>query len=104
MSYSWREGLSAADISRPSLSVSPRHAVLARLFCDLYRDSITEDIYDADLAELSFSLWYSGDHIGIGAGGFSDKLAVLVETMLQRLVEFKVDEARFAGIADDVRS
>ena len=74
--------------------------MLAQLFCDLFRDSTTEDTYDADLAELSFQLWYAGDWIGIGAGGFSDKLAVLTETMLQRLMRFEVDEGRFEGVVD----
>lgn len=91
------------DIRRPQLNATPRNAVLAQLFCDLFRDSITEDTYDADLAELSFNLWYAGDWIGIGAAGFSDKLAVLTETMLQRLMEFEVDDGRFDSIVDDVR-
>ena len=84
------------------MNSTPRNAVLARVFCDLFRDSITEDIYDADLAELSFNLGYAGEAIGISAGGFSDKLAVLLETMLTRLAAFEVDETRWIGVIDDV--
>ena len=54
------------------------------------------------MAELSFSLWYGGESIGIGAGGFSDKLAVLLQAMLERFVAFKVDPGRFADVVDDV--
>ena len=94
----------ADGIASPLLNASPRNSVLARLFCDLFRDSITEETYDADLAELSFSLWYAGDWIGVGAAGFSDKLAVLTETMLKKLMAFEMDEGRFTGVVDEVRS
>ncbi|WVQ66403.1 uncharacterized protein L199_004583 [Kwoniella botswanensis] len=87
----------------PILQTTPRNAVLSRLFCDLFSDSITEDVYDADLAELSFSLWNEHQWIGISAGGFSDKLAVLTETMLKKLKEFKVDEGRFREIVEATR-
>ncbi|KAK8849760.1 hypothetical protein IAR55_005095 [Kwoniella newhampshirensis] len=87
----------------PILNVTPRNAVLSRLFCDLFTDSITEDVYDADLAELSFSLWNSHEGISVSAGGFSDKLAVLTETMLKKFVNFEVDEGRFQEIAEATR-
>lgn len=87
---------------RPLFDVTPRNAVLARMLCELFTDATTEDVYDASLAELSFSLNYAGDYISISAGGFSDKLAVLTETMLKKLVAFEVDEDRFAKIVDQV--
>lgn len=86
----------------PILNVTPRNAVLSRLFCDLFSDSITEDVYDADLAELSFNLWNTSHWIQISAGGFSDKLAVLTEKMLEKFVNYKVDEARFQEVAEAV--
>lgn len=86
----------------PILNVTPRNAVLSRLFCDLFSDSITEDVYDADLAELNFNLWNTSHWIQISAGGFSDKLAVLTEKMLEKFVNYKVDEARFQEVAEAV--
>lgn len=86
----------------PILNNTPRNAVLGRVLCDMFRDSITEDTYDADMAELSFSLYYGGETIGVAAGGFSDKLAVLLQTMLERFASFKVDPKRFPEIVDDV--
>lgn len=83
---------------------TPRNAVLARIFCDLYRDSITEDVYDADLAELSYHLYYAGESIAISAGGFSDRLAVLLETMLVKLAKFDVDMDRWGGVVEEVRT
>lgn len=91
-----------AKFARPLLDVTPRNAVLSKLFCELYSDAITEDVYDASLAELSFHLFYSGEYICIAAGGFSDKLEVLTETMLQKLKDYKVDPERFAKLSDTV--
>jgi insulysin len=84
------------------LDTTPRNAALSKLFCELYSDSITEDVYDASLAELSFNLFYAGEHICVAAGGFNDKLAVLTETMLDKLKKYKVDPERFAKISDTV--
>jgi insulysin len=88
--------------SRPILDTSPRNAALSKLFCELYSDSITEDVYDASLAELSFNLFYGGEYICVAAGGFSDKLPVLTETMLDKLKKYKVDPERFAKISESV--
>ena len=68
----------------------------------MFSDSITEDIYAAGLAELSFSLGYAGEAIIVAAAGFSDKLAVLTETMLKRLMRFEINEERFTDVVDEV--
>ncbi|WVO15036.1 hypothetical protein L204_102679 [Cryptococcus depauperatus] len=87
----------------PILNSTPRNAVLSRLFCDLFSDAITEDVYDADLAELSFHLYSTHNWIQISACGFSDKLSVLTEKMLEKFVNYKVDESRFQEIAEALR-
>lgn len=83
------------ELHSPLMDVTPRNAVLTRLLCDTFSDSITEDVYDAELAELSFHLWYSGDSISMLVGGFSDKLPLLTETMVSKLVNLKVNPERF---------
>ena len=69
----------------------------------MFSDAVTEEVYNADLAELSFRLYSGNEWIGIMARGFSDKLAVLTETMLGKLMEFQVDEDRFKEVVDQVR-
>lgn len=83
------------ELRSPLMEATPRTAVLTRLLCDAFTDSITEDIYDAELAELSFHLWYSGDAISMLVGGFSDKLPLLTETMVGKLMALKVNPERF---------
>ncbi|KAL7425090.1 metalloprotease [Cryptotrichosporon argae] len=87
----------------PLLDHTPRAAVLSRVFCDLFEDSITEDVYDASLAELGFSIWYRPDGISITARGFSDKLEMLTEQMLRKLVAHKVDRERFGKIVEQTK-
>lgn len=90
--------------SSPLLDVTPRQATLARLYCDLFRDSITEEVYDAELAGLQYSLEYAGDSITVGSVGYNDKLPRLTEKMLGMMKEFKVDAERFAIMKDQVRT
>jgi len=69
----------------------------------MFSDAITEESYDASLAELDFHLQFNGEAIQISASGFSDKLSVLTETMLQKLMEFNIDEERFEKIKDSIK-
>lgn len=88
------------DLQSPLLDVTPRNAVLGRLLCDMFSDSITEEIYDAELAELSFGMWYAGDAICVNVGGFTDKLALLLEKMLRKFMDFEIDAERFDKVVD----
>lgn len=91
------------EVQSPLLEATPRTAVLGRLMCELFYDSVTEDIYDAELAELNFALWYGGNSFNLAVTGFSDKQSVLLEAMLKKLIEFEVDPERFDKIVDRVR-
>ena len=82
--------------------MTPRQATLARLYCDLFRDSITEEVYDAELAGLQYSLEYAGDSITVGSVGYNDKLPMLTEKMVTMMKAFQVDPERFAIIKDQV--
>ncbi|KAL1412548.1 metalloprotease [Vanrija albida] len=91
------------ELQSPLLYVSPRTAVLGRLLCDLFVDATTEDVYDASLADLTFDLYYTGDSISISAGGYTDKLALMTETMLNKFVDFEIDPIRFEKVVDQVK-
>ncbi|WVO12724.1 hypothetical protein L204_100332 [Cryptococcus depauperatus] len=87
----------------PILKATPRNSVLSVLLCELFMDSITEDIYDASMAMLNFHLTVNNDRIDISASGFTDKLAELTEAMMRKFVEFKIDSKRFENIVEDRR-
>lgn len=90
-------------LASPILNSTPRNQVLTTLLCEVFSDAITEDIYDAEMAELRFGAYAAGDSIGITSRGFTDKMGVLVETMLGKFVKLEVNEERFKEIVDQVR-
>jgi insulysin len=96
--------LTLSPHSSPLLQVLPRNTVLARLFVDLFRDSIAEETYDAELAGLQFSIDYAGDSLTVGTVGYNDKLPAMTEKMLGLMRSFKVDASRFELIRDQVRT
>lgn len=91
------------SLRSPTLNVSPRNAVLARIYCDLFRDANTEEVYDAELAGLQFSLEYAGDSITLGTVGYNDKLPLLTRKMLELMKAFKADKDRFELTKDQLR-
>lgn len=89
-------------LTSPLLNASPRNHVLAYLLTEVFSDLVTEDVYDAEIAELRFSVYYAGDWLGVSAKGFTDKMGVLVERMMGKLVDVEVNEERFKEIVDQV--
>ncbi|GAA5888439.1 hypothetical protein JCM16303_005741, partial [Sporobolomyces ruberrimus] len=87
----------------PEIDSTAINSVSSRLFTELVRDSLNEYSYDADLAGLSYSFEQQGDGILLNADGYNDKLAVLLEVVVKRMKELKVDKKRFDIIVDQMR-
>jgi insulysin len=88
----------------PTVDASPICSIQSRLFTELVRDSLEEYAYDAELAGLSYTLEQSGDGILLTSDGYNDKMFVLLEALMKRMKEYKVDVKRFANAVDQVRS
>lgn len=88
------------ELFSPLLNVTPRNAVMARLLADLFTDSNNEDTYDAELADLSFGMYYQADSFTIAISGFTDKLPLLLEKMVTKFLKFELDPERFKRIVD----
>lgn len=95
------------SLKSPILQVSPRTNVLTRLFVELFKDSIAEETYDAELAGLQFSIDYGGgDSVTLGTVGYNDKLPALMEKMVKMMKSFKVvgrDSKRFEVVRDQLK-
>lgn len=87
----------------PLVDSSALTAVQTRLFTELVRDSLQEYAYDAELAGLSYNFDQQADGILLSADGYDDKLPLLIEVIVRRMKEYKVDEKRFAIVVDMVR-
>jgi insulysin len=95
--------LTFADLpSRPLLDVTPRLAIVSRLYCELFQDSITEEIYDAKLAGLKYSLEHGAKSISVHVRGYNDKLPMFLKKMLKMMKDFTVRGERFAIIKEQV--
>ncbi|GAA5829536.1 hypothetical protein JCM11251_000196 [Rhodosporidiobolus azoricus] len=90
-------------LRNPAIDSTPSNSILSRLFTELVRDSLQEYAYDAELAGLSYNFDQAGDGILLTVDGYNDKLPVLVEMVTKRMREYKVDEARFEIIRDQLR-
>ena len=53
--------------------------------------NMQEDVYPADLAQLSYSLYVQESGVVIKVSGLSDKLPRLLEVLVDHLVDMKVE-------------
>lgn len=89
---------------RPIVNARAKNATVFRLFCDLFQDSIAEELYDVERAGLQFTVEPSTTALVIKAMGYNDKLQDLTTRMLGRLKEFVPTAERFASVKDLVGS
>ena len=82
-----------------SISSRPTH----RLYADLVADSLTEIVYDADLADLSYQFIRHDLGISVILHGYNDKLHVLAKTVFERARNLVVTEERLHVVKSAVR-
>ena len=109
------------DIRTPLANTSARSAVLTRyvlqvnvlgegplnniysLYADLVNDSLTEFSYDADLAGLSYNLFSHSNGLYMTMNGYNDKMAVLVQDILEKLKHTPIDENRLSSMKEQAQ-
>lgn len=109
------------DIRTPVTNISARSSVLVRcvlapyptiidvysslvsLYADLVNDALTEFSYDADLAGLSYNLFSHSNGLYMTMSGYNDKMAVLVQHILEKLKNTPVDENRLASMKEQAQ-
>ncbi|GAA5854680.1 hypothetical protein JCM5353_000824 [Sporobolomyces roseus] len=79
----------------PEADLSPRHAMLTQLFTTLVEESLTKYSYDASLAGLSFTVGSESEGVSLMISGYTEKLSVLLEVVLNRMLGFVVDDKLF---------
>lgn len=83
------------EITSPLVYIDPLHANLATMLTSLFRDSLNEYAYAAEIAGLKYNLSSTAYGINLSAKGYSDKLDVLLKKVIEKLVSFKVDPKRY---------
>ncbi|RKP06928.1 Metalloenzyme, LuxS/M16 peptidase-like protein [Thamnocephalis sphaerospora] len=82
-------------------SACPR-GVLGRLYAELLRDSLNEYTYDAEVAGLVYGFDVQQEGILLSVEGYSHKLPLLTEKIVQRVRTLEIDPARFALIKEQL--
>ncbi|CAL7937409.1 unnamed protein product [Xylocopa violacea] len=75
--------------------LDPLNCNLTYIFVLLFRDALNEYAYDADIAGLKWDLTNSKYGMTLAVGGYDDKQHVLLDKIIDKMVNFKVDPKRF---------
>ncbi|CAG2172600.1 unnamed protein product, partial [Oppiella nova] len=87
-------------LTNPLVYDSPMHSNCSSLFTKLFMDSINEYSYSAELAGLYYNFYYTETGLNLTFGGYNDKLNSLMTTVLDKLIEFKVNPKKFEVFKD----
>lgn len=83
------------DFCSPIVYSNPLNCNLTHLFVQLFKDHLNEYLYAADLAGLRLTVANTTYGINVSIGGYSHKQHILLDTVLEDMYNFKVDEKRF---------
>lgn len=81
----------------------PSIVIASRLWSSCFLDSISEYLYDARLAELSFQFDLSARGMQLTLTGFNDKLPEFLSSVVKLLKEFRPEEKNFLRFKDVLR-
>jgi len=88
------------DLISPCAYASPTHTVMTNLFCRLVTDALNEYLYDAQIANLSYSLFVLNEGIRLIIKGYNCKQAILRDLILDKIRNIVIDPERFAVIKE----
>lgn len=90
------------ELRNPLVYFDPVHLNMTNMFVELFRDSITEFSYAADLAGLRYGLHPNNYGLNVTLSGFNDKMNVLLEALFEKMATFRVDPQRFTILKESV--
>jgi secreted Zn-dependent insulinase-like peptidase len=82
-------------IDSPIIIQSTENIAMARLFVDLFSDSITEKHYDAELAGIQYHLYAHQGGMTLQTSGFTEKQSHLLQQLLKDLKQAIFKEEQF---------
>ncbi|KAL7290058.1 hypothetical protein TKK_0015787 [Trichogramma kaykai] len=83
------------DFVSPLAYMDPLNSNMTYMFVQLFRDSLNEYAYNADLAGIKWELSNSKYGMNLVMSGYDHKLDVLLEKVMERLMNFDYEEERF---------
>ncbi|KAF7268841.1 hypothetical protein GWI33_018185 [Rhynchophorus ferrugineus] len=82
------------DFVSPMAYFDPLNCNLLHMFVQLFRDSLNEYVYSAELAGLKWDLINTKYGLILGIGGYNDKQHILLEKIMDKLTNFQIDAKR----------
>lgn len=83
------------DFVSPLAYIDPMSCNNTYMFVQLFRDALNEYTYSAELAGLKYELSNSKYGINLSIGGYDHKQLVLLDKIMEKMMNFKIDEKRF---------
>ncbi|XP_030755591.1 insulin-degrading enzyme [Sitophilus oryzae] len=83
------------DFVSPMAYLDPLNCNLLHMFVQLFRDSLNEYAYAAELAGLKWELINTKYGLILGIGGYNNKQHILLEKIMEKFTNFKIDPKRF---------
>ncbi|KAK6638804.1 hypothetical protein RUM43_007073 [Polyplax serrata] len=83
------------EFSTPLAYLDPLNCSLTHMFVQVLKDSLNEYAYDAELAGLAWYIMNTEYGITLSISGYNDKQGVLLDKILERMTNLKVDPKRF---------
>ncbi|KAJ2616625.1 metalloprotease [Coemansia sp. RSA 1365] len=83
------------QIETPVAYESALNSVLTNLFLQMLKDTLTELTYDAEMTGLWFEVRNNVEGIQVHVNGFNDKLLRLLQTVMETLRGYQVEQAQF---------
>ncbi|CAA6659152.1 unnamed protein product [Spirodela intermedia] len=102
MMFSTPKGYVSVDFNCPQSNHSPEAEVLTEIFTRLLIDYLNEYAYDAQVAGLYYSIRRTATGFQVVVYGYSHKLRILLEAIIEKIAQFEVKVDRFSVIKEDV--
>ncbi|KAK9508348.1 hypothetical protein O3M35_005934 [Rhynocoris fuscipes] len=86
----------------PLAYLDPVSCNMTYMFVMLFKDALLEYAYDAQLAGLRWELTNTKYGMVLAIGGYNDKQKVLLEKIVEKMTNFKIDPKRFEILKESV--
>jgi len=90
------------QIRTPLAYATPFASVASTLFGELIEDDLNEFSYAADIAGLKYKINNNSDGLRLEISGYNDKQRLLLEKIVDKMANFKVNPERFANLKEDL--
>lgn len=90
-------------LTTPIIGHDPRTSIMSSLWLWNFKDTLTEETYNADLAGLKYDLDLGPSGVQLRIHGYDEKQALFAKHLIERMVTFKLNPTRFEVLLELIR-